>query len=250
MQIKATKREKVGKSVSGLRRQGFIPGVVYGRSLDNLNLALDLKEFLKVYAQAGHSSVIDLEIEGEKESLKVLIADVQEEPIKNSLIHVDFHKIDLSQKVSAGIPLKFTGGSPAVRSGAAILLTLLSEIEVEALPLDLPHDLRVDISHLETIGQGVTIRQLPIDHSKVKVLEHRDDDLVIKLDYAVQIEKEEEVKTVEDIEVLKERKEEEGAEGEEGTETKTAGSKEEPKAEKGEKKDLPAQAGKKDKEKK
>lgn len=246
MELRATKREKIGKGVRNLRKAGLIPAVAYGQGLENLNLSLDEKEFLKIYEAAGHSSVIDLMVEGQKESLKVLITDVQEEPIKNAVIHADFHKIDLTQKVSAEIQLKLTGQSSAVKGGTAILLTLVDTIRVEALPLDLPRDIIVDISHLEKIGQGVTIKELPIDHAKVKVLEHKEDDLVVKLDYAVQLEKEEETKSIEDIEVLTEKKEEEGAEGEttEESGTEKSKSKEEPKAEKDEKKE------KKDKEKK
>ncbi len=247
MELKATVRNKTGKGVRILRRQGTIPAVAYGQGLTNLNPSLDEKEFLKIYEAAGHSSVVDLNVEGEKEPLKVLIADVQEEPIKNSIIHVDFHKIDLSQKVSAEISLKFTGASAAVKSGAAILLTLVDNLRVEALPLDLPREIIVNISQVENIGQGVTIKGLPIDHTKVRVLDHKEDDLVVKLDYAVQIEKEEEVKSVEEVEVLKEKKEgEEGAEGETGEEegSEKSKSKEEPKEEKDEKKE------KKDKERK
>lgn len=235
MEIKASRREKTGKGVRTLRKTGLIPAVAYGQDLESLNLSLDEKEFLKIYEAAGHSSVIDLVVEGQKEPLKVLIADVQEEPIKNSIIHIDFHKIDLTKKVSAEIPLKFTGQSSAVKGGTAILLHLVNSLRVEALPLDLPHDISIDISHLENIGQGVTIKELPIDHTKVKILEHKDDDLVVKLDYAVQLEKEEEVKTVEEVEVLKEKKEEEGAEvGAADKETKT------PKEPKSEKENLPA----------
>lgn len=206
-QLKAFKREKVGKAAKALRRQGLVPAVIYGRGFENLNLSLDLKEFKKVYQNVGHSSVVDLLIEGEKEILKVLIADLQEEPIKNQIIHVDFHKVDLSQKVSAEIILKTVGESPAVKSGQGILLTLLSDIEVEALPLDLPHEVQVDVSPLENVGDTLSIKDLPIDPAKVKVLNHAPEDLVVKVDYAVQLEKEAEVKAVEEVEVIKEKKE-------------------------------------------
>lgn len=235
MEIRAGRREKTGKAVKSLRREGLVPAVVYGKGLTNINLSLSLKEFKKVFKEAGHSSVIDLKIEGEKDPLKVLVAETQEEPIKNEVIHVDFRQVDLTQKVTAEIELKFVGDSPAVKSGQAIILTLIDSLEVEALPLDLPHDIRVDISHLENIGQGVMVKDLPIDHSKVRVLEHKEEDLVVKLDYAIQLEKEEEVKSVEEVEVLKEKKEEEGAEGETAEESDKT--KEEPKAEKEEKRD-------------
>ena len=240
MKLSATKREKLGKIVKTLRVEGSIPAVVYGKGFENLNVTLNLKEFKKVYKEAGHSSVVDLAIDGQEESLKVLITDLQEEPIKNEFIHVDFHKVDLSQKTTAEVPVEVTGLSPIVKSGEGILLTLLSKLEVEALPLDLPHQILVDVTPLEKIGDGITVAQLPIDHSKVTVVGHTPEDLVVKIDYAVQLEKEEEAKNVEDIEVLKEKKEELGAEGEEGAETtkgKESAGKEEAKSEKEEKKE-------------
>lgn len=247
MELKVIKREKTGKEVKALRKEGLIPAVVYGKGFTNLNLTLGLKDFKKIFQQAGHSSVVDLAVEGETGPIKVLVADTQVEPVKNEVIHVDFHKIDLSQKTTVKVPVEIVGLSPIVKSGEGILLTLLSEIEVEALPLDLPHQITVDVSHLENIGAALAIKDLPIDHSKVEVKGHKAEDLVVKVDYAIQIEKEEETKSVEEIEVLTEKKE--GEEGAEGEATEEAGAdkpkaKEGPKAEKEEKKE------KKDKEKK
>lgn len=212
MEINAVKREKFGKDVESLRGEGLVPAVVYGKGFENLSISLNLKDFRKVYKEAGHSSVVDLKVEGVKETLKVLVTHIQQEPINNEIIHADFHKIDLKEKVSAGIPIEFTGESSVVKTGEGILLILLNEIEVEALPLDLPHKISVDISNLLKVGDAITIKDLPIDYSKVKVVQHREEDLVVKIDYAVQLEKEEEVKTVEEVEVLKEKPAEEGAE--------------------------------------
>lgn len=253
MELRVLLREKLGKAVKAIRKEGLIPAVVYGKGFANLNLTLNLKDFKKIYHAAGHSSVVDLVVEGQAEPIKVLVHDTQVEPEKNEVIHVDFHKIDLSQKTSVKVPLEIVGVSPTVKSGEGILLTLLSEIEVEALPLDLPHQITVDVSHLEKIGDAVAVKDLPIDHAKVEVKGHKAEDLVVKIDYAIQIEKEEEVKSVEEIEILTEKKE--GEEGTEAEATEESGAdktraKEEPKIEKEEKKGLPAQSGKKDKEKK
>lgn len=245
MELKATKREKTGVGLSVLRGQGLVPAVAYGQGFANLNLTVNGPEFKKIYQRAGRTSIIDLQVENEKEALKVLIVDAQIEPIKNEIIHVDFHKVDLTQKVIAEIPLKFTGATAvaAVKDGEGILLTLLNKIEVAALPLDLPHEISVDVSHLSKVGDVVAVKDLTVDAAKVKILGHAPEDVVVKIDFAVQMEKKEEPKSVEEIEVLKEKKEE-GAEGEEGTETKAAGSKEESKVEK---EDLSAPAGKKEK---
>ncbi len=237
MEIKAEKREFFGKKNRALREQGRIPAILYGPDFKSEPVSVNLKEVKLIYQKAGESTVIDLKVKDEKESYKVLIKDIQWDPVTDDLIHVDFYKANLAEKVSVSIPVKIIGESAIVKSGAGIVLTLLSEIEVEALPLDLPHEVEVNVSSLTEIGQSVAVKDLPIDHTKVKVLEHHPEDLVVKIDYAVQIEKEVEVKGVEEVEVLKE-KPEEASEGEGDTEAK-----EEPKT--GKEENLPAgKAGK------
>ncbi len=237
MELSAKKREITGKNNKILRDQGLIPAVLYGPNFASSHISVNLKDFLRLYKKAGESTIIDLNIEGEKEPFKVLIKDKQVDPVSDTIIHVDFYKANLAEKVSVAIPIKIIGESPVVKSAQGIILTLLNEITVEALPLDLPHELIIDISSLSEIGQVVSVKDLPMDHSKVKVLQHHGEDVVLKVDYAVQIEKEQEVKSVEEIEVLKEKKE-----GEEGGNTEESGSdksrsKEEPKVEKEEKKE-------------
>ena len=214
MDLNAKKREIFGKHNESLRATGWVPAVVYGHEIKPLSISVSLKELHKIYKAAGESTIIDLKVDGEKEPLKVLIKDVQHDPISDDLLHADFYKADLSEKVSVSVPIKVTGESPIVKSGQGIVLTLLNEIEVEALPLDLPHEIEISVAALTEIGQSITVKDLPLDHSKVSVVAHNPEDLVVKIDYAVQLEKEEEVKTVEEVEVLKEKKEEEGAEGE------------------------------------
>lgn len=244
MKLSAAKREIKGKANSALRQKGLVPAVVYGREFAATAVTVDLKEFRKIYREAGESTLIDLNVEGIAEPLKVLIKDVQRDPVSETLIHADFYKADLTEKVTVSVPLKVIGESAVIKSGQGILLTLLNEIEVAALPLNLPHEVLVDISRLTEIGQGIAVKELPIDPTKVKVLGNLPDDLVVKIDYAVQLEKEEEVKTVEEVEVLKEKKE-----GEEESASETEGEiktkKEEPAAEK---EDVPAgKTGKKEK---
>lgn len=219
MEIKAEKREVFGKKNRELRDQGRIPAILYGPDFKPESISINLKEAKLIYQKAGESTVIDLKVKDEAEPHRVLIKDVQWDPVTDDLIHIDFYKANLSEKVSVSIPVRVVGESPIVKSGAGIVLTLLSEIEVEALPLDLPHEVEVNVSSLTEIGQSVTVKDLPIDHTKVKVLEHHPEDLVVKIDYAVQIEKEVEVKDVEEVEVLKEKSEGESA-GEGATEAK------------------------------
>lgn len=244
MELSAKKREITGKNNRTIREHGLVPAVLYGPDFTSLSMSINLKDFVHLYKKAGESTIVDLRVEGEKGSFKVLIKDTQVDPVSGAFIHVDFYKANLAEKVSVAIPIKTSGESPIVKSGGGIILTLLNEITVEALPLDLPHELVVDISNLSEIGQVISVKDLPMDHNKVKVLQHHGEDVVLKVDYAIQIEKEEEVKSVEEIEVLKEKKEgEEGTEGETKEGTGSAAKE----TSKTEKEDAHTPAGKKEK---
>lgn len=215
MELRAKKRKITGRrKLSSLRKKGLLPAVVYGRNFPATPLAVDLKDFKSAFKEAGETELLDLIVNKEKPT-KVLIKDLQKDPLTDEVIHADFHKVELTEKVSATIPLEITGESPAVKSGEGVLLKLLDELEVEALPLNLPKRITVAISHLEKVGQGVTVAELPIDRSKVGV-QHPADELVVKIDYLEMVKEEEEKTAPEEVEITTEKKTEE----EVGTEEK------------------------------
>ncbi len=242
MELKAEIRTITGGKVKQLRENGEIPSVIYGHNFPAEAITLNLKEFTKVYRQAGEAELVDLNIKG-RETMKVLIKDIQSDPLTGLTTHADFYKVDLAEKVTAHVEVKITGESPAVKAGQAMLLVLLHEVEVEALPLDLPSAIIVDISGLLNIGDHLAVKDLSIDQTKVKI-KHAPEDIVVKLDYAEM--KEEVVETPvtpEEVEITKEKKDEVGegteeakGEGEKKSAAKPAAEVKEEKKEKKEKK--------------
>lgn len=234
MELKAQKRNIKEKKAQVLRHEGFLPAILYGHKIASQPLTLNAKDFSKVFRQAGESELVDLQIEEEK-PVKVLIKDIQRDPVSDVLIHTDLYQVELTEKVTTKVPIRFSGESPAVKSGQALLLTLLTEVEVEALPLDLPAEINLDVSPLQNIGDHLAVKDLPLNREKVAV-HHKPEDIVVKLDYPEM--KEEEVKeevTPEQVEITKEKKEEAGEEGEAASDAdKVGGKKGEVAEEKGE----------------
>jgi large subunit ribosomal protein L25 len=225
----AKKRDILGKKVKALRRQGMLPGVVFGKGMESIPITLDQKDFEKVYEEAGESTLIDVEITDggprrpSGQIHKTLISEVDLDPVSDEIIHANLQAVSLTEKTTATVPIEIVGESPIVKSGEGMLLTLLDEIDVEALPQDLPSEIKVDISGLTEIDQGITIKDLSVDRSKVEI-EQDPEDLVVKIEHAEMEEEEEEEEepTVEAVEVTTEKKEEvpESQEGQEEPEPK------------------------------
>ena len=168
IKLKAKERKIFGRKVKQLRKAGYIPANVFGSKTKSKALTLDKNEFLKVYQQTGETSLISLQIEGEKSLRKVLISSLHLHPVTSEILHVDLHQVDLKSKTTAFVPIEVVGESPAVKAGG-VVVTLLKEVEVEALPTDLPEKIEVDISSLTEIGSSILIKDLPINHTKVEL---------------------------------------------------------------------------------
>lgn len=156
-----TKREATGKKVARLRREGYIPGVVYGHDFVATNVQAPEVRFSKVVAIAGKHQLVDLDIDGKKEM--GLIKSIDVDPVKNVVRHVAFHVVKQNEKVETEIPIKLVGEgeSEAERAGLVVLQSLES-LKVRALPSDLPDSLDVSIVSLSEPGQGVTIGDIAI----------------------------------------------------------------------------------------
>jgi len=216
MELIAQKREITGKSVKNLRYAGFVPAVIFGKGLESLNITVGKNDFVKVFKEAGETTLIDLNIEGDGIQ-KVLVKDVTYNPVKDTLAHIGFYKPNLKEKTSAYIPVELINENlnALIKSGNAVAMVLVDEIEVEALPMDLPHKFEIDMANLTEIGSGVTASQLNYDRSKVELVDVEEDALIVKLDYAVQLEKAEDTAISEEdalakMEVTNEKKLEEG----------------------------------------
>lgn len=164
LEINAKIRPDVGKHNVSLRKQGQVPAILYGHKIDNIHLLINAKDFVKIYQEAGESTLIKLKIDssemkGEKERM-VLIHDVDKDPVKDNFIHIDFYQPRLDEIISAEVPLEFEGKSLAVADFGGVLIKTFHQIEVKALPKDLPREIKVDISSLNTFEDAIHIRDL------------------------------------------------------------------------------------------
>ncbi|MEK7453056.1 MAG: 50S ribosomal protein L25 [Patescibacteria group bacterium] len=175
MKLNAKNREITGSKVKTLRRKGEIPAVLYGKGSVNINLTLNLKEFIKVYKDAGENTVLDLYLDGSDEkNTDALIYDVNLDPISDQVIHVDLYKVDTNKEVTTDIPLIFKGESNAVKFENGVLIKNIYAIEVSALPKNLPHEIVVNLASLKTFDDVIKVSDLNIPKD-VTVKAHAED---------------------------------------------------------------------------
>lgn len=167
-QLNAQARTLLGRKVKQLRNQGLLPATIYGKGFDSISIQMNLIEAEKIFSEAGESGLVELIVD-EKEKLPILFRNPQYHPIEGNLIHIDCYKVNLKEKISAMVPIEFVGESQAVKNGNT-LVTVTDEVEVEALPADLPESIEVDLTVLENIESVITVADLKIDKSKVEIL--------------------------------------------------------------------------------
>lgn len=154
------KREVFGKKVKKLRKTGTLPGNIYGKEFKSVAVQMPTKEFLSVFDAAGHSGVVDLKLG--IEVIPTLIHEVTYDHIDHFPLHVDFYKVNLKEKVKATVPVVVTGEPKAVTEKLGLLLQNLNEVEVEALPTDLPENIEVNAEHLTAVGDMVKVSELKV----------------------------------------------------------------------------------------
>lgn len=167
IELKAQIRKEIGKGLETLRKKGFIPAIVYGAGQKNVSVQIDYQEFEKVFKIGGESTIIKLKI-GDKDK-NVLIHDVAKDPVNDKFIHIDFYQVRMDKVITTEVPLAFEGESPAVKNLEGTLIKNITEVEVEALPKDLPHEIKVSIDSLETFDDHIKIKDLKLP-AGVKVL--------------------------------------------------------------------------------
>lgn len=181
IKLTAKKRTLVGKKVKKLRKEGLIPANIFGKKIKSQSLALDKKEFGKVFEEAGETGIVNLTIEGEKEAHPVMIQNLQKGPVTDEILHADLRQVILTEKITANIPVEMTGEAPAAEQKLGILIQNISEIEVEALPLDLPEKFVVDVSGLNNVGDEILVKSIKIDKTKVE-LKIDENQIVVKIE--------------------------------------------------------------------
>lgn len=204
-------RKEIGRKAKNLRKLGVLPAILYGPKTKNLPLEVDLKEFEKIYKEAGESTLINLKLPKKKIEGPVLIHDVQFDPLSGKPIHVDLFQPSLKEEIEATVPLVFTGESKAVSDLEGTLVKNISEIEVKALPQKLPPEIKVSIEGLKTFEDEILIKDLKVPEG-VEVLKKPDEVVAIvappeKVEEELEKPIEEKVEEVEKVE--EEKKEEE-----------------------------------------
>src|SRR3989338_5082215 len=183
LSLKADTRKERGKKA---RAQGAVLAVLYGPKVKPLSLSVDKKEFEKVFSAAGESSLVTLEFGADK--TPVLIREVQRHPLSGDPIHADFYQPRLDQKIKIMVPLVLEGEAPAQKDLEGTLIQNIHEVEVEALPQELPHEIVVSVAKLATFEDRILIKDLVVS-SGVQVL-HEQDAIVAQVVPAEKVEEE------------------------------------------------------------
>ena len=155
--LKVEKRKVLGKQVKKLRRDGIIPANVYGKNIKSESVQVNASELEKVYKETGETGLVDLEFAGK--SIPVLIHNVQKN-FRGKVLHTDFFQVNLKEKVKAMVPLEIAGEPKAVTDKIGLLMNILSDVEVEALPEELPEKIDVNVAHLANIDDQITVADL------------------------------------------------------------------------------------------
>lgn len=156
----------MGSKVKQIRDSGFIPAVLYGKDQEPIALQVPNKDFNKTFKAAGESTLVYISVDGQ--TYPTIIHDIARHPSSDAIIHADFYKVNLSQKIKTMVPVVLIGESQAVKDGG-ILIRNVNEVEVEALPQDLPHEITFDISALVAFGNQILLKDAKIG-DKVEVL--------------------------------------------------------------------------------
>lgn len=159
--ISATTRTKIGKRAKDELLVHRIPTVMYGKGTNPQSLALPRADFVRLFATAGFSSLIDVTVDGGS-MVKAVIKEVQLHPLRNTPIHIDLHQVRMDEVMTVQVPLKFIGESIAVKGEGGTLVKSLLEVEVSCLPANLPHEIEVDLSVLKTFEDAITIADLKL----------------------------------------------------------------------------------------
>nr|HID13604.1 50S ribosomal protein L25 [Anaerolineae bacterium] len=205
VELTAEKRTVLGKQVKQLRRQGWVPGVMYGHGFDPMPLQFEARGLRQVLSQTGGSQLIRIKVKGQKQPERALVREVQREPIRGTLLHVDFYRVMMTERLTAEVPLELVGESPVVEQKEGILLHGLSTVEVECLPGNLVDAIEVDLSDLTEVDQALHVRDLAVP-AGMEILTDPDEMIVrvVPLEAREEIEVEEVVSAAEEVKVITE----------------------------------------------
>jgi large subunit ribosomal protein L25 len=176
--LKASVRTVTGKKVKNLRKQGLLPSTIYGQGMEPMSIQVVDKELEAIFKHAGESGLVDLIVD--EKVMPVLFRNPQYHPVLGSLLHVDCFKVNLKEKIITNVPIVFVGEAPAVKEGK-VLVEVLNEVEIEALPADFPEKIEVDLTKLENIDSVITVADLAIDKTLLEI-KNSPDQVIVKVE--------------------------------------------------------------------
>ena len=185
----ALPRTVVGKKVKQIRREGWVPIVMYGPGFEPEIFQASRFETGRVLAAAGLTSLISLQVEGRQEPYRVLVRDVQRDVLTDTPIHVDLYRVSMTHEITTEVPIELVGESPLVTEGTAMLLTLMDRVEIECLPGNLVSSLELDISSLESMDDVLLVKDISVPEG-ITILSDNDAG-VVRLAHATRMEEEE-----------------------------------------------------------
>jgi large subunit ribosomal protein L25 len=173
--LHAQERTITGKQVKTLRLAGRLPAVIYGKSFAPVAISLDYREAQKVLPTISSSQLVVVDVEGSRHT--ALVREKQREPISGKLLHIDFLEVSMTEILRASVSIQFEGEAPAIKNYNGVVVIRTEEIDVEALPRDLPERIVVDLSNLAEIGDTIYVRDLELP-AKVRILSDVDEIVV------------------------------------------------------------------------
>lgn len=206
VELEARKRTLFGSKVKRLRREGWVPGVMYGHDFESVPLKFDKYDLRDVLSQVGGSQLVNIRVDDADEPEFALLREVQRDIITGDLLHVDFYRVMMSQTITTEIPLLTVGESPVAEQKEGILLHGIAELEVECLPGDLVDAIEIDLSELTEVGQAILVEDLAIP-SSINILTDPDE-MVARLVPLEEVELERPAAEVEEELILGEEGEE------------------------------------------
>ncbi len=207
--LKLDPRTLTGKKVRQLRRQGVIPVHVYGAGIEPASLQVDDRTLNRILLRVGSNIPVSVEYEGQNEESICFVREIQRHPVSDTVIHVDFLRVDITQTVAAEVPINLTGTAPAVSQMAGTMLQNIQSLSIEALPMDMPAEVTVDVSVIVDFDVTLSVGDVEVP-GNVTVLNEPEDVIVRVAPPRLEIEIDEEAEELEEGE--------EGAEGEESEE--------------------------------
>lgn len=176
-QIKAELRTVLGRKVKKLRKEGLLPATVYGRNFEPISVQFKALELERLFNEVGESGLVELLIDTQK--VPVLFRNPQYSPVEGDLVHIDCYKVNLKEKITATVPIEFIGESQAVKEGNN-LVEVSNEVEIEALPADLPESITVDITALNTVEDMITVGDIKLDEKMEMITQP--DQVIVKVE--------------------------------------------------------------------